>query len=112
MPHLVELWGEELRMNSTTRTEANLFRDYALTAFDEMFAGMDHTRPHYNALYERFSELPPQEIERRSKLADGMMRQQGITFTVYGRLAKEGSETQSKKCHFANRVELSWCQPP
>lgn len=67
------------------RSEARLFRDYALTGFDEMFAGPGHVRPHYRPLYDRLTELPPQEVERRSRLADEMLRHQGITFTVYGR---------------------------
>ena len=72
------------------RTEAALFRDYALTGFDEMFAGPGHVRPHYRPLHARLGEIPPRELERRGRLADGMMRQQGITFTVYGR----GSSTE------------------
>lgn len=62
-----------------------MFRDYALTGFDEMFAGPARVRPHYHPLFDRLSTLPPQELERRGRLADQMMRQQGITFTVYGR---------------------------
>lgn len=67
------------------RTEAELFRDYALTGFDEMFAAPGHVRGHYRPLFNRLTEIPPRELERRGRLADGMMRQQGITFTVYGR---------------------------
>ena len=36
-------------------------------------------------LHERLIELGPDELERRHKVADLTMRQQGITFTVYGR---------------------------
>ena len=37
------------------------------------------------SLHERLIELGPDELERRHKVADLTMRQQGITFTVYGR---------------------------
>ena len=36
-------------------------------------------------MHERLIELGPDELERRHKVADLTMRQQGITFTVYGR---------------------------
>jgi len=62
-----------------------LFRSYHLTGFDEMFAGDGVPHPHYAALHERLSRIERMEIERRHRLADLMMRYQGITFTVYGR---------------------------
>ncbi len=74
-----------MRSATAPRTEADLFRDYALTGFDEMFAAPNRVRGHYLPLHDRFCQLSPQEIERRGRLADAMMRQQGITFTVYGR---------------------------
>lgn len=79
-----------MRTAIAPRTEERLFRDYTITGFDEMFAGPAQARPHYRPLFTRLSDIPPQEIERRSKLADAMMKQQGITFTVYGR----GSSTE------------------
>lgn len=79
-----------MRSATAPRTEARLFRDYALTGFDEMFAAPAAVRPHYAPLFDRLALLPPAEVERRSKLADGLMKQQGITFTVYGR----GSTTE------------------
>jgi uncharacterized circularly permuted ATP-grasp superfamily protein len=65
--------------------EAVLFGRYNLAAYDEMFDSSAVPRPHYAALYERLIELGPDELERRDKVADLTMRQQGITFTVYGR---------------------------
>ncbi len=50
-----------------------------------MFEAPDRPRAHYAALFERLIELGPDELERRDKVADLTMRQQGITFTVYGR---------------------------
>jgi uncharacterized circularly permuted ATP-grasp superfamily protein len=79
-----------MRTATAQRNEARLFRDYALAGFDEMFAGIGQVRPHYRPLFDRLSHLPPIEIERRGKQADGLMKQQGITFTVYGR----GSSTE------------------
>ena len=73
-------------MHSTQRPgEAALFGRYNLTAYDEMFASADAPRPHYAPLFDRLIELGPDELERRHKVADLTMRQQGITFTVYGR---------------------------
>ncbi len=62
-----------------------MFDRYGLAAYDEMFDAGRAPRPHYASLVERLIELGPDELERRNKVADLMMRQQGITFTVYGR---------------------------
>ena len=64
---------------------ANLFHGYQMAAYDEMFDASETPRPHYASLHERLIELGPEELERRHKVADLTMRQQGITFTVYGR---------------------------
>ncbi len=50
-----------------------------------MFAAPNAPRSHYAALYHRLGEMGADELERRHRAADLMMRQQGITFTVYGR---------------------------
>ena len=65
--------------------EVPLFGRYRLEAYDEMFEAPDRPRAHYAPLYDRLIELGPDELERRHKVADLTMRQQGITFTVYGR---------------------------
>ncbi len=65
--------------------EVPLFGRYRLVAYDELFEGPSRARAHYAPLYERLIELGPDELERRHKVADLTMRQQGITFTVYGR---------------------------
>ncbi len=64
---------------------AALFGGYRLDAYDEMFEAPGHPRIHYRALLDRLLRLTPEELERRHRLADLSMRQQGITFTVYGR---------------------------
>jgi uncharacterized circularly permuted ATP-grasp superfamily protein len=65
--------------------ESDLFRRYHLSAYDEMFDSREQPRPHYAPLYDRLNELGLEELDRRHKVADLTMRQQGITFTVYGR---------------------------
>jgi uncharacterized circularly permuted ATP-grasp superfamily protein len=71
----------------TTRRapEMGLFDRYSLLGFDEMFALPGEPRSHYTLLHERLSRCQLHDIERRHRVADMMMRQQGITFTVYGR---------------------------
>ena len=66
-------------------SEPGLFDGYALTGYDEMFAGAGQVRAHYEALVERLEALGGFELARRHRAADLMMRHQGITFTVYGR---------------------------
>src|SRR3954453_9447912 len=64
---------------------AGLFRDYTLTGFDEMFATPGEPRPHYAPIHTSLAGLGPDDLERRARLADRVMKTQGITFTVYGR---------------------------
>ncbi|WP_165072378.1 circularly permuted type 2 ATP-grasp protein [Paludisphaera rhizosphaerae] len=64
---------------------AALFSGYDVAAYDEMFGTENSVRNHYAPLYDRLNNLGPAEIERRHKVADLTMRNQGITFTVYGR---------------------------
>ncbi len=66
-------------------SQAGLFGQYAITGFDEMFAGPNQVRSHYARLNERLALLGADDLEERHKVADLMMRHQGITFTVYGR---------------------------
>jgi uncharacterized circularly permuted ATP-grasp superfamily protein len=65
--------------------EHALFGRYRLACYDEMFKARSMPRPHYAPLFDRLIELGPDELERRHRVADLSMRQQGITFTVYGR---------------------------
>jgi uncharacterized circularly permuted ATP-grasp superfamily protein len=68
-----------------------LFGDYTLdSAFDEMREANGELRPHYQALAELLTQLPPDELQRRKQSADLSFLTQGITFTVYGR--DEGTE--------------------
>src|SRR5690349_3432702 len=83
-------WTRTVSLPMTAPGRADLLERYALTGFDEMFAGPDDVRPHYVPLAERLVEMGAAELHRRHQVADLMMRQQGITFTVYGR--KQGVE--------------------
>jgi uncharacterized circularly permuted ATP-grasp superfamily protein len=65
--------------------EAGLFGRYRVTGFDEMFSSPGRARPHYAALHERIEVLGADELARRNRAADLIMRHQGVTFTVYGR---------------------------
>ncbi len=58
---------------------------YERVGFDEMFDGPGRCRAHYQALHERLATLGLDELLRRHRASDLLMRYQGITFTVYGR---------------------------
>jgi uncharacterized circularly permuted ATP-grasp superfamily protein len=62
-----------------------MFGRYHMAAYDEMFETPRVPRAHYAHLFARLVDLGQDELERRNKVADLTMRQQGITFTVYGR---------------------------
>ena len=58
--------------------------------FDEMFDAPGSVRPHYQALFERLSEMTAATFEERRRQADAQFLYQGITFTVYAE--EEGIE--------------------
>ena len=58
--------------------------------FDEMFETPGSVRPHYQALYDRLSEMTAETFEERRRQADAQFLYQGITFTVYAE--EEGIE--------------------
>ncbi len=51
--------------------------------YDEMFAGAGDIRPLYRALADRLGEMGESELRRRREMADLLLRNQGVTFTVY-----------------------------
>jgi len=59
-------------------------------AYDEMFVAPGELHRHYEPLFDHFSSLPAEELQRRKHAADLSFLNQGITFTVYGR--QEGTE--------------------
>lgn len=58
---------------------------YALddSSYDEMFARGGAIRPLYKALAERMADFSPNEFEARQRMVDLLLRNQGVTFTVY-----------------------------
>jgi uncharacterized circularly permuted ATP-grasp superfamily protein len=52
-------------------------------SFDEMFEPGGGVRPEYRALAQRLLEMTPPDVEQRQRLADLLLRNQGVTFTVY-----------------------------
>jgi uncharacterized circularly permuted ATP-grasp superfamily protein len=59
--------------------------DYAVDTrtYDETFEPGGSVRPLYKELLTRLAELSPQEVEQRRKLVELLLRNQGVTFTVY-----------------------------
>ena len=59
--------------------------DYELDgkSYDEMFTAEGKIRPEYLTLAKRLREMTHPEVEQRQKLADLLLRNQGVTFTVY-----------------------------
>ncbi len=51
--------------------------------YDETFEPGGVVRSLYRELASKLSELSPQEVERRRKLVELLLRNQGVTFTVY-----------------------------
>ena len=58
--------------------------------FDEMFTSPTEVRPHYQRLFERYTDLTLGEFDRKRLVADNSFLTQGITFTVYN--DTEGTE--------------------
>jgi uncharacterized circularly permuted ATP-grasp superfamily protein len=61
------------------------FDSYAVndSSYDEMFAAVGEIRPLYRALAQRMTELRVNEFEARQRMVDLLLRNQGVTFTVY-----------------------------
>lgn len=51
--------------------------------FDEMFAPDGTVRPHYGALYDRFSKLSVTEFRQKKQAIEAAFLRMGVTFTVY-----------------------------
>ncbi len=62
------------------------FDDYVtdpLSHYDEMFEASGVVRPLYRTLAQRMVEVPTSEFEARQRTVDLLLRNQGVTFTVY-----------------------------
>ncbi len=62
----------------------DVFAAYPVRGFDEAFSAGSAARPHYEALIDGFRALGSSEFRRRRGLIELTLRNQGITFTVYG----------------------------
>src|SRR5580700_9034701 len=74
-------------LNSSFRLTAmpELFQNYGLDGFyDEMFAAPGRPRPHYQRLFDRFTQMGNMaELLDRQQRADQTFLSRGVTFTVY-----------------------------
>jgi uncharacterized circularly permuted ATP-grasp superfamily protein/uncharacterized alpha-E superfamily protein len=52
--------------------------------FDELLADNGEPRPHYAKLIDALEEFSPAELEHRSDTCHRLIREQGITYNVYG----------------------------
>ncbi len=76
--------AEELPLRHAL-AESDLYEGYSRNGFDEMLDEAGSARPHYQPLKERIAAMGSEELVRRHRLTDLILRHQGITFTVYGR---------------------------
>ena len=76
----------------TRHDDTDLFRRYQVAAYDEMFDSRQCPRAHYASLHERLIDLGPEELDRRHKVADLTMRQQGTHSQCTG-VTKASSES-------------------
>ena len=78
---VVETWEKQW----TARNGSVDFDSYAVdgSSYDEMFEADGRIRQLYRALAQRMSELSPSEFQTRQRTVDLLLRNQGVTFTVY-----------------------------
>ncbi len=62
-----------------------LYARYTIRDYDEMFTHNGRCRAHYAPLSDQLDRLGSMQLVEHARMADRVMRQQGITFTVYGR---------------------------
>ncbi len=65
--------------------QERLFSDYGTVGYDEVFSAPGQPLPEYRELLENLSDVDPRQLRRCDRVAELIMRDQGITFTVYGR---------------------------
>lgn len=69
----------------STKAKTDRPADYPAGApYDEMFDADGAVRPNYRILFDRISELKPEELNERQRLQEQLFLLQGATFTVYG----------------------------
>ena len=66
--------------------ETSLLRDYPVSGntYDELLAGSDDIRPHWKKLIESFDRLGAAELGVRRDAAARVLRENGVTYNIYG----------------------------
>src|SRR5262249_46159475 len=82
--------GDDLGCRRLPAVSRALVWRAAAGGFNETFETASRARPHYQAVLSILRAFPSPEIERRERLQQLSLLNQGITFTVYGQ--KEGIE--------------------
>ncbi len=54
------------------------------SGYDEAVGSDGHPRPHWSGLFDSLRDLGPPELARRWREARGMIRENGVTYNVYG----------------------------
>ncbi len=62
-----------------------LFPDYAPVGYDECFSSDVRPRSEYEPLLRNLQNIDPRQLRRCDRMAEFLMRDQGITFNVYGK---------------------------
>jgi uncharacterized circularly permuted ATP-grasp superfamily protein len=62
------------------------------TGFDEMFAGPDQVRSHYNGVHDRLLAMTEEELSWRNASMQSHLVKQGVTFTLYNEEQNEPFE--------------------
>src|SRR6185369_10887801 len=64
----------------------DLFGDYGPSGgiYDEMVAGPNNPRPHWRPLIQALGRLGPDELQSRTDTAQRFLRENGVTYNVYG----------------------------
>lgn len=65
--------------------QSRLFPDYDPKGFDEVFVPGGSARPEYQPLLDSLEHVDPHQLRRCDRMAELLMRDQGITFNVYGK---------------------------
>lgn len=63
----------------------DLFNNYDPVGFDEVFAPHGAVRSTYKPLLKNLEHIDPLQLRRCDRMAELLMRDQGITFNVYGK---------------------------
>lgn len=76
-------------LNTQKQRQMNYHRSIG---FDEMFAGPDLVRSHYNGVHQRLLAMSEEELSGRNASMQSHLVKQGVTFTLYNDQQSEPSE--------------------